>query len=416
MALPESKPMTLAEIRAQFPALAGDTVYLENAGGSQVPKCVADAIHAYMTGSYVQLGAGYRESVRATEVEAGAHRFANRFMNGEGIGMAVLGPSTTQLVTMLAECYSRKLFPGDEVLICQTAHEANAGPWHRLERFGIVVKQWNLNPDDCFDATGPCCSLDGLRDVLTSRTRILAFPHVSNLLGEIVDVHAITNMAHAVGARVVVDGVAFAPHRAIDVRAWDVDFYVYSAYKVFGPHMAAMFGKQEAWEELEGPNHFFLPPSAYKFELGGTNHEGCAGLLALQEYLGFLAGVPEPSTLSREEIERAWAVASAFEIPIQTKLVDYLHAHPRVRIVGPGQGRQDRVCTVSFVHESLSSPEVVAHTDAAGIGIRYGHMYAYRLCRALGIDVEGGVVRASMAHYNTPEEVDRLIDVLDQVL
>ena len=383
-----------------------------------MPGCVADAIRDYMVSSYVQLGAGYDVSLRSTEVESAAHGFVDRFMNGEGVGFTILGPSTTQLVTMLAECYSRKLKPGDEVVICETAHEANAGPWQKLERFGIIVRTWKLDPEACFDATGPCCPLGGLADVLSSKTKIVAFPHVSNLLGEIVDVHAITDMAHSVGARVVVDGVAYAPHRAIDVRAWDVDFYVYSTYKVFGPHMAAMFGKQEAWADLEGPNHFFLPSSPYKFELGGTNHEGCAGLLALQEYLGFLGG-KEPTgntTLCRAEIERAWQIAASLEVPLQTRLIDYLHSHPRVRIVGPGRGRQDRVCTVSFVHETLSSPEIVAHTDAASIGIRYGHMYAYRLCKALGIDLEGGVVRVSMAHYNTLEEIERLIEIFDRVL
>jgi selenocysteine lyase/cysteine desulfurase len=240
---------------------------------------------------------------------------------------------------------------------------------------------------------------------------------VSNLLGEIVDVHAITDMAHSVGARVVVDGVAYAPHRAIDVRAWDVDFYVYSTYKVFGPHMAAMFGKHEAWEELEGSNHFFLPASPYKFELGGTNHEGCAGLLALQEYFGFLGGASGGgSPLARADIERTWQVAAGFELPIQDRLCAFLRAHPRVRIVGPASGGSERVSTVSFVHETLPSPAIVAHTDAAGIGIRFGHMYAYRLCRAIGIDLEGGVVRVSMAHYNTLEEIERLIEVFDRVL
>lgn len=410
----------LAQVRSKFPALAGEIAYLENAGGSQVPTCVADAVRAYMTTSYVQLGAGYRISRTSTEIEAAAHEFVNRFMHGEGIGSVVLGPSTTQLVTMLAECYSRKLKPGDEVVICQTAHEANAGPWAKLERFGVVVRTWTLDPAACFDASRPCCPIENLVPLLNDRTRLVAFPHVSNLLGEIVDVRAITKLVHGVGARVVVDGVAYAPHRAIDVRAWDVDFYGYSTYKVFGPHMAALFGKQDAWNELEGPNHFFLPQNSYKFELGGTNHEGCAGLLALQEYLAFLAGVSPARDgrvfLARDDIERAWDAAMALELPLQERLCAYLRTHPRVRIVGPASGGRERVCTVSFVHETLSSPEIVAHTDAEGIGIRYGHMYAYRLCEALGIDLEGGVVRVSMAHYNSPEEIERLIAVLDRVL
>lgn len=406
---------TVDAMRAQFPALESGFVYLENAGGSQLPRCVIDAMSTYMAERYVQLGAGYPASMEATKTVADAHAFANRYVNGEGRGFCVIGPSTTQLCAMLAECYRLKLRPGDEVVICETAHEANAGPWTRLERDGIVVKTWKLDPDACFDASRPCCPIDNLREVLSERTRIVAFPHVSNLLGEIVDVTEITKAAHDVGARVVVDGVAFAPHRAIDVAAWDVDFYVYSAYKVFGPHTAVMFGKDEAWAELEGPNHFFLPRDAYKFELGGANHEGCAGLLALQEYLALAADASGASSISRDVIERAWTRMSSLERPLEDRLIRYLRDKASVRIVGPVEG-PDRVPTVSFLHASLRPSEIVAAVDGAGIGIRYGHMYAYRLCEALGIDPESGVVRVSAVHYNTLEEIERLIEVLDAVL
>ena len=406
---------TLDAMRAQFPALESGFVYLENAGGSQLPRSVIDAMGAYMAERYVQLGAGYPASIEATRTVDDAHTFANQFVNGEGRGFCVIGPSTTQLCAMLADCYRLKLRPGDEVVICETAHEANAGPWTRLERDGIVVKTWRLDPAACFEGNRPSCPIVNLREVLTERTRIVAFPHVSNLLGEIVDVAEVTRVAHDVGARVVVDGVAFAPHRAIDVAAWDVDFYVYSAYKVFGPHMAVMFGKEEAWAELEGPNHFFLPRGAYKFELGGANHEGCAGLLGLQEYLAFVAGATEANSISRLQIEQAWARMAALERPLQERLVGYLLEKASVRIVGPADG-PERVPTVSFVHCSLRPSEIVAAVDRSGIGIRYGHMYAYRLCQALGIDLDEGVVRVSAVHYNSLDEVDRLIDVFQTVL
>lgn len=396
---------SLTQVRAQFPALDQECVYLENAGGSQVPEGVADAIRRYLTQTYVQLGAPYEVARRSTAVIDEAHMFANRFMNGEGHGTTILGPSTTQLVTMLAECYSRLLRPGDEVIVCETAHEANAGPWAKLERFGIVVKLWRMDPVTFH------CSLDDLRSLLTPRTRLVAFPHVSNLLGDVVDVAAITRVVHEAGARVVVDGVAYAPHRAIDVAGWDVDYYVYSAYKVYGPHMAALYARQDALEELEGPNHFFLPNgNAYKFELGGANHESCAGLLALGDYLSFLAGGGDGR--SRTVIERAFETVEALELPLQAQLLEALNANPRVRVIGPKTSGRERVCTISFLHEHLSPPEITARTDAAGIGIRYGHMYAYRMCVALGINTDTGVTRISMAHYNTPQEIERLLDVM----
>lgn len=397
---------TIQTIRAQFPALAGETVYLENAGGSQVPSVVADAIRTYMIGTNVQLGAPYEIARKSTATVHRAHEFINRFMNGEGIGQTILGPSTTQLITMLAECYSRVLQPGDEIIICETAHEANAGPWVKLERFGMKIKTWTVDP------TTLQCSLDDLRSLMTPRTKLVAFPHVSNLLGEVVDVAAITNLVHQHGARVVVDGVAFAPHRAIDVAAWDVDFYVYSTYKVFGPHMAALFGRQDALDELEGPNHFFIPNGdAYKFELGGASHEGCAGLLALADYLSVLAG--GGSGFERSTIERAWDHAENIELPLQEQLIDALASNPKVRIIGPQTAGTERVSTISFLHEDLSPQEITARTDAANIGIRYGNMYAYRLCQAIGIDPDPGVVRVSMVHYNTPDEIDALLRVMD---
>lgn len=396
-------------IRAEFPALESGFIFLENAGGSQVPRAVADAIRDYMLRDYVQLGAGYEVSERATETVAEAHRFINEFMNGTAVGQVVLGPSSTQLCTMLAECYELALRPGDEIIITETGHEANVGPWARLADQGFVVRTWKVDPQTAQ------CSLSDLEGLLSNRTKIVAFPHVSNLLGEIVDVAAITQVAHRAGARVVVDGVAFAPHRAIDVREWDVDWYVYSTYKVFGPHMAALYGKQEAFAELQGPNHFFIPnDDPYKFELGGVNHEGCAGLLALRGYLKLLAGTS--GEVSHGTVKTAFEVATELELPLQKRLIEYLQSKPAVKIVGPAHAGPDRVPTISFIHSSNSSPEIVAEVDKHAIGIRYGHMYAYRLCKALGIDVDTGVVRVSAVHYNTVDEVEKLIQVLDGVL
>ena len=374
-----------------------------------MPACVADAIRDYLTSSFVQLGAGYRESRVATELVDEAHAFANEFMNGAGIGQTILGPSTSQLCAMLAECYGRRLAPGDEIVIAECGHEANVGPWARLAARGMVVKTWAVNLET---HQSP---ISGLEAVLSERTKIVAFPHVSNLLGEIVNVKAASALAHKAGARVVVDGVAYAPHREIDVADWDADWYVYSIYKVYGPHMAAMFGKSDAFAELKGPNHFFIEEGTpYKFEVGGVLHEACAGLLALRPYLNFLAG--HTGEIDHGSVRDAFETIKAFEVPLQERLIGYLLGKPQVRIVGPANAGEDRVCTISFVHQSKSAPEIVAETDKRGIGIRYGHMYAYRLCEALGIDTDAGVVRVSGVHYNTVDEVDRLIEVFESVL
>jgi cysteine desulfurase family protein (TIGR01976 family) len=409
MAIAEQAPSLRREdVRSWFPSLASGFAYLENAGGSQVPGVVADAIRDYMLTSYVQLGAGYAGAKQADAVVADAHDFIETFMNAQGVGRVVLGPSTTALTLILANCYADTLRPGDEVVVAETNHESNAGPWARLERRGATVRMWKVDP-----ATFSC-SLENLRAVLSERTRIVALPHVSNLIGQIEDVRAVCELAHSVGARVVADGVAYAPHRAIDVRELGVDWYVYSTYKVYGPHMAALFGRDEAFAEIEGPNHFFIAPDAvpYRFELGGVSHEGCAGLLALRAYLGFLAGGDYEG---RTTVERAFATMESLERPLQDRLLAYLRSRDDLRIIGPAESDGAFVGTISFLHQSKSSDDVVEQVHRHNVGIRHGHMYAYRLCQALGIDPEPGVVRASLLHYNTEDEIERLIQALDAV-
>lgn len=400
-----------ARIRAQFPALAGDTVFLENAGGSQIPTMVADRISDYMLSTYVQLGAGYPLSREATRVVDDAHEFVRLLMNGSG-GEAIFGPSTSALLRMLSDCYAPVLSPNSAIVVAQTGHEANVGPWKHLQRLGFELRWWEMDPLSC------TCSLQRLEGLLDDSVALVAFPHVSNLLGEIVDVAEITSMAHRFGARVVVDGVAYAPHRAIDVASWKVDWYAYSAYKVYGPHMAVLWGRSDALAELTGPNHFFIPDNEvpYKFEIGGPSHEGCAGLLGLRDYLAFLAGAPDPDALTRTHIESAFATMTGCELPLQARLIDYLNSRNDVRIIGPASAGKDRVGTVSFIHETKTSAEITAVVDRSGIGIRHGHMYAYHLCEAAGLDPDDGVVRVSLVHYNTPEEIERLVEVLDTAL
>ena len=396
-------------LRSNFPALATDTVFLENAGGSQVPLQVADRMHSYLLESYVQLGAGYELSRRSSEMVAEAHAFVRLLMGGGG-GEVILGASASSLLQMLADCYSKVLKPGQEVIVAQTGHEANVGPWTRLERYGVRTRWWRMSPENF------TCSMTELEDLLSERTALVAFPHVSNLLGEVVDVRQITALAHDAGARVVVDGVAFAPHRAMHVSDWGVDWYVYSTYKVYGPHMAALWGRSDVLGELAGPNHFFIQELPYQFELGGPSHEGCAGLLGLADYLKVVAGLDAAASLSRSAIEDAFDVMVACEQPLQIRLLEFLRSRQDVRIVGPPDDSPTRVGTVSFVHSQKSSRAIVEVVNRSTVAIRHGHMYAYRLCEALDLDPDDGVVRVSLVHYNTPGEIDRLIDVLGRAL
>ncbi len=411
--------LTTDEIRSFFPAIqTSPDVILDNAGGSQVPKGVADAIRDYMLENYVQVGADYETSQRSTGTVAKAHEFIDLFMNGVGCGHAILASSTTVQCAVLADCYARAARGGrNEIIVAETAHEANAGPWYRLADRGFVVHTW------AFDLESLELHLADLENLLSDRTLLVAFPHVSNVLGNVDDAQAITKAAHGAGARVVIDGVAYAPHRAIDVATLEADWYGYSTYKVFGPHMAAMFGTNEAFEELDGPNHFFIPREEvpYKFEPGGPSHEGCAGLLALWPYLAALAGGAVDGEPDRKSVEKAFDRISVLEDPLLHRMLEYLGTKPDVRIIGPASPSPSRVATVSFVHRSKRSAEIAKAANTAHFGIRYGHFYAYRLCHRLALegvlhDVEDGVVRVSMLHYNTLDEIDGLIRCFEELL
>lgn len=440
---------TIADIRAAFPALTAPTVFLDNAGGSQVPSVVIERIRDYFLNSYVQLGADYEVSREATATVARAHEFVKCLMNaggtavpggprapghrpGEGLGECVIGPSTTALCNLLANAYAQSPKAGrDEIIVSTAGHESNVGPWMRLASRGFTVKPWPATR--AADGTWEI-SIEALRPLLSSRTSIVAFPHVSNILGEIVDVKAITNLVHQHGGRVVADGVAFAPHRAIDVADWGVDWYVFSTYKVFGPHMAALFGRREAFAEITGPNHYFIDKAnlAYSFELGGVSHEGAAGLVALYDYLSFLAGnhagskppiVPSnssgpaaPPAFDRRVIERSFDVMTDLELPLQARLMEYLRGRADVTVIGPTHAAASRVPTVSFVHARKKSSEIAKAANARGLGFRYGSFYSVRLCETMGLNPADGVVRVSLVHYNTIEEVERLILALDGLL
>jgi selenocysteine lyase/cysteine desulfurase len=217
--------LTQEELRLEFPFFREypEWIFLENAGGSQVPSLLIDSISNYFSRSYVQLGANYDQSNQATDTVKLAHDFAREIMNGTGIGEVVFGSSTTQLVHTLSHAFDKLIkSTDDEIVLTNLAHEANYGAWTKLR--GKVI-EWKVHNG---------VNLEDLSSLLSERTRIVAIPHVSNLVGEVLDVQAIVKLVRerSPRARIVVDGVAYAPHRAIDVRKWNVDFYVFSFYKV----------------------------------------------------------------------------------------------------------------------------------------------------------------------------------------
>lgn len=400
----------VAPLRARFPGLArSGEALLDNAGGSQVPDSVVARMTRYLEDDYVQTGADYARSQRATQRVADAHGIVETMMGAGGHGKVVLGVSTSMLCHVLAGAFANEgAGERDEIVIGIGGHEANMGPWARLESRGFTIRWWPVDPET--GASDP----EVLRELVGPRTRIVAVHHVSNLLGAIEPLEEVVRIAREVGARVVADGVAYAPHRAIDVGALGVDFYLFSLYKTFGPHLAAMYGSDEAFAELTGPNHFFVDERAvpYRWELGGVPHESAAVLFGIADYLRFASGEPgEGEDLTRAQVERAFERFASLERALMAPLMEFLGDHPDIRVIGPPSS-DGRVSTCSFVMPGRSSRAFVVEANARGHGCRHGHFYAHRLATALGLDPDDGVVRVSLLHYNRPQEVRAFLEFL----
>jgi cysteine desulfurase family protein (TIGR01976 family) len=408
--------LSLDFVRQQFPSLAGDWTFFDNAGGSQTLKRVVDRISEYLLTSDVQLGASYAVSQLASERVAKAAQAMATLINARTASEVVMGSSTTLMIRILSLCISQTWNPGDEVIVTNCDHEANIGAWVDLAKQGIKIKVWRLNPDTLK------LHLEDLEQLLSDRTRLVAFTHGSNILGTINPVKDITKLVHRHGAMVCVDGVGYAPHRLIDVQDLDVDFYVLSFYKVYGPHYALLYGKQEHLLAMPGINHYFIGKTdiPYKFQPGNVNFELSYGMLGLCDYLSELAQLhygEQTAPDLRSQMVQAFDLMSVHEDVISDRLLKYLTSKSNVRIIGQPQANRDlRVPTISFVVEGINSQTIPLQIDKHNIGIRFGDFYAKRLIEDLGLDKQGGVVRVSMVHYNTIEEVDRLIQALETVL
>lgn len=409
-------------LRSLFPVFgATKTIFLDNAGGSQLPGCVIDAMTKYLTHSYANTGGSYAESVQAATTIKGAHDLVRTFVNGDGLGEVILGSSTTALVHLVANAHADAMDAAraaggpaetlrrNRIIVASAGHEANIGPWMRLAARGFEVVLWPTERDSDGNWR-PLVSR--LRTLLNERTALVAFPQVSNILGEIWDAKAVCDAAHSVGARAMIDGVAYAPHHAPDVRELGADWYVYSPYKVFGPHMGALFATHAALEPLTGPNHYFIPKAELprKWEVGGVSHEACAGLLALSAFARQVLRSDASGPISRVELDRALGVMVELEREVQEMFLAQLQKNPRVQIVGPTSGK--RVATISFLLKDEASDVFAKRANAAGVGVRFGHFYSKRLLEELDIRSENGIIRASFVGYNTLEDATALVKLL----
>lgn len=414
-------------IRAEFPGLDTDMVFMDNAGGSQTLRRVVDRIGDFLLTSNVQLGASYATSVKAGERVLESRVRAATLVNAARPEEIVMGGSSTALLRMLVQGLTPLFAPGDELIVTNLDHEANIGAWLALAERGVVIRFWTVNRDTLR------LEIADLQLLLGARTRMLALTYASNVLGGITPVPEAVRLARSVGAMVCVDGVAYAPHRAIDVQALDVDFYVFSYYKLFGPHYAMLYGKYQHLLRMANLNHGFIAADdvPYKLQPGNQNYELGWGATAISDYLadlgaglgadvGVSLGADLGPSLGEAGDERACIVSAyagiaGHEAALSAHLLSYLGSRNTVTIQGDPTADPDRrVSTISFTVRGKLSEDVVRAVDRHGIGIRFGDFYAKRLIDALGLRPQGGVIRVSMVHYNTLDEVDRLMRALDE--
>lgn len=405
----------VAFARRQFPTGLWDWAMFENAGGAFVPESVIQRMTDYMRQCQVQPGAPYPASTLAAERMAEGHRLMAALI-GAAPEEVVIAASTSINIYVLAHALRPLWADGDEVIVTNLNHEANSSPWRRLADSGIRVMEWPVHPD-----TG-VLEIDLLDDLLSERTRLVAFPHVSNITGDINDVAAITKKVHDAGAMVCVDGVAHAPHRFTDVKAWDVDFYAFSFYKVFGPHMGCLYGKRERLLEARGQYHDFFDEDAIPAKLNpaGPQHEMIASLAGIADYFDALAAhhLNEAPNDFTGRARAMFDLIAAHEERLAAPFVDFATTNDRVRLLGRQTAVADqRAPTFSFTVDGMRSNEIETRLRDDRIAVRHGHFYVKRLITAVGIDdMDDGVVRASMAHTNTEEEVHRLVAALERVI
>ena len=409
--------LDLDYVRAQFPALTQhwpDWALMDNAGGSVAPQQVQTRVANYLRRYMIQLGASYPLSQRARNIVTEAHETGEQLVGGSA-GEVVLNGSTTLNAKLLASALRPLWNEGDKIVVTNLDHEANIGAWRALAKTGIEVLTWKIRPETA------ALELDDLRPLLDERVRLVTMTHCANVVGRIHDVRAVADVVHDAGAELCVDGVAFAPHRLVDVAALGVDYYLLSLYKVYGPHLGLLWGKRELLERAHGQNHHFIPETQlpYKLQPGGPNHELSAGVLGISDYLGALDSHhhTRPSASDREAFKRVFDMIEVQESALAERLLVFLRQHPKVRIIGPETSDADvRVPTIAFTVEGRKASEIPPLLDERKIAIRWGHFYACDAIEALGLAEAEGVVRVSMVHYNTLDEVDRLVAALDEIL
>lgn len=404
--------LDLAYVRAQFPAFSEPDLqnwaFFENAGGSYTCKPVLDRLFRFYTRTKVQPYASYPASSLAGSAMDESYSELARYLGVSG-NEVHFGPSTSQNTYVLANAFRELLHPGDRVIVTNQDHEANSGAWRKLASDNIDVVEWQVDND-----TG-LLTVDHLEELLTDNTRLVCFPHCSNIVGHVNPVADICLLIANFGAISVVDGVSFAPHGLPDVPSLGADIYLFSTYKTFGPHLGAMVVRDTIMQKLPNQSHFFNDDDAHKRLVpAGPDHAQVAAAAGIAEYFDLVAKNRQPDTEPSAYPAIIRKLLAEHEQALARPLLDFLGSRNDVRLIGPADETL-RAPTVSIVHQRQSSAALADKLVKHKVMCSHGDFYARRLVESLGIDPGDGVLRLSFVHYTSPNDIDMLINALDQV-
>ena len=412
----ENIKLDIDYVRSQFPAfqdpLSKDWLFFENAGGSYVPKNVINKLTEFMTSTKVQPYAEYPMSKIAGENMDKATKIFADMINAKD-NEILIGGSTSINLYVLSNALKKFIKPGDEIIVTNQDHEANISPWRKLEQIGAKIIEWKFNSESHE------LEIDQLKKILNNKTKILAVTHCSNIVGSINKLKIISDIAHEFGTIVIGDGVSYAPHGFPDVKDLGVDFYTFSLYKTYGPHLALLYGKEEILKKLPNQNHEFLDGMyPYTINPGGPNHEELVSLIGINDYFENLYSHHyRNNNLSiREKIIKINNLISIHEESIANPILEFISNHKNLKLIGKKIIKnKNRAPTISFISSKISSKELSQKLVDNNIATRNDNFYAWRCLKALGIDTKDGVLRISIVHYNSQEEVSKLIEVLDKI-
>ena len=412
---PRRNSFPVDELRAQFPAIqrAGEFIFLENAGGSQVPQTVIDAVTSHLIDNNVQRMAKYRHSQGVDQKLQDARESVAMLVNAIRPEEISFGLNATSFIRLVSLGIAKMLQTRNEIVVTDLDHDANIATWTALEEYGARIVWWRMRENGTLHT-------EDLKPLVGPRTRLVACTATAHSIGTIVDVASVGKITKAAGAEFFVDSVHYGPHGLIDVQAWGCDYLVCSGYKNFSPHMGFLWGRYDALCALPTFREDFIPDvPPYKIEVGTFPYENVAGMNAAVHYLESI-GRPmlPPGTRSRREaLAAAMQAIRDYELILSREMIAALKRQgAKIHGISDEAKLSGRVPTICFSLPTISPQEFATRMGEAGVGLRDGHLFAPRLMKRLGLAMETGAIRVSLVHYNKVEEISRFESIMASIL